>query len=319
MKPTMALQPLVFALAAVMAMAAQAGGGNEGDQHGHKPPPHQITAGATATAIDAQDSDGNVVNNQGTQNTSTIGNSLNGSSGNMAANTAAGTGNQQDNAAAIASDEAFIFGTANGASSLSTVSQVNNNNYANNYSTSNLATIMNSGNGSSGNMGLNSAAGDFNQQKNNMAISSGTNGQSQAIAASTQSSTGLVVENQGVQTFKKDTLTGTFQGAGAFVATGVAKTKADDDHGSHGGYGDNNRGGKGKGDSTSTFVAVGAFELGGVTTQQVLTPTGWTAPVTNNASVWFSGNGSSGNIGVNSVAGYGNQQANSLSVSSVSH
>src|SRR5471032_1978259 len=318
MKPTMALKPLVFALAAVMAMAAQAGGGNQGGDHGHyPPPPPQIVAGASASAIDAQNSDSNVVNNQATQNNATMSNSLNGSSGNMGANVAAGDGNQQDNAAAIASDEAFIFGTANGASSLSSVNQVNNNNYVSNNSTVNTASIAGSGNGSSGNIGLNSTSGDFNQQKNNMAISSGTNGQSQAISASTQSSTGLVVENQGVQTFKKDTLTGTFEGAGSFVATGIAKTKTDSDHGSHGGYGNNNRGGSG--DSTSGFVAVGAFDLGGVTTQQVLTPTGWTAPVTNSAYIYNSLNGSSGNMGANSSAGVGNQQANSLSISSVSH
>lgn len=181
MKPTMALKPLVFALAAVMAMAAQAGGGNQGGDHGHRPPP-QIVAGASASAIDAQDSDGNVVNNQATQNNATMSNSLNGSSGNMGANVAAGDGNQQDNAAAIASDEAFIFGTANGASSLSSVNQVNNNNYVNNNSTVNTASISGSGNNSSGNIGLNSTSGDFNQQKNNMAIASGTNGQSQAIS-----------------------------------------------------------------------------------------------------------------------------------------
>jgi hypothetical protein len=316
----MALKPLVFALAAVMAMAAQAGGGNQGGDHGHyPPPPPQILAGASASAIDAQNSDSNVVNNQATQNNATMSNSLNGSSGNMGANVAAGDGNQQDNAAAIASDEAFIFGTANGASSLSSVNQVNNNNYVSNNSTVNTASISGSGNNSSGNIGLNSTSGNFNQQKNNMAIASGTNGQSQAISASSQSSTGLVVENQGVQTFKKDTLTGTFQGAGSFVAVGVAKTKADN-HDNHGGYGNdrsNNHGNSGN--STSTFAAVGAFELGGVTTQQVLTPSGWTAPVYNTASLTNSLNGSSGNMGANVSSGVGNQQANSLSISSVSH
>lgn len=35
MKPTMALKPLVFALAAVMAMAAQAGGQGNGNGHGN--------------------------------------------------------------------------------------------------------------------------------------------------------------------------------------------------------------------------------------------------------------------------------------------
>lgn len=311
MKPTMALKPLVFALAAVMAMAAQAGGGGEQGGHNPPPPPAQISAGASASAIDAQNSDSNVVNNQATQNNSTLSNSLNGSSGNMGANVAAGDGNQQDNAAAIASDEAFIFGTANGASSLSSVNQVNNNNFVNNNSTVNTASISSSGNASSGNIGLNSTSGNFNQQKNNMAIASGTNGQSQAISASSQSSTGLVVENQGVQTYSKDTLKSTFSATGGFVAAGVAKTEGGD---SHGGWGD--KGGKG---STTGFVAVGELALAGQATQQVLVPTGWANPVYNTASLSNSLNGSSGNMGANVSSGVGNQQANSLSISSVSH
>ncbi len=140
MKPTMALKPLVFALAAVMAMAAQAGGRGDNDGHGnghgngHGQPqgPNleqllQITAGAGAAVLDAQNSDGNVVKNQGTLNNANASDSLNGSNGNMGANVAGGDGNQQDNAAALATaDESFIFGNAVAASS---ATQVNNNNY----------------------------------------------------------------------------------------------------------------------------------------------------------------------------------------------
>nr|BFE96690.1 hypothetical protein GCM10020185_72260 [Pseudomonas brassicacearum subsp. brassicacearum] len=78
MKPTMALKPLVFALAAVMTMAAQAGGnGNgHGDDHGHHGPKGptweeqlSINASAMATVMDEQNSDGNEVLNQGTKKT----------------------------------------------------------------------------------------------------------------------------------------------------------------------------------------------------------------------------------------------------------
>ena len=62
MKPTMALKPLVFALAAVMAMAAQAGGNDHGNGHGNGHGNHgpkgptleqllQIGAGAGAAAL----------------------------------------------------------------------------------------------------------------------------------------------------------------------------------------------------------------------------------------------------------------------------
>lgn len=68
MKPTMALKPLVFALAAIMAMAAQAGGNNDhghGGHHGNQGPDLntllQITAGAGAAVTDVQESNTNVV------------------------------------------------------------------------------------------------------------------------------------------------------------------------------------------------------------------------------------------------------------------
>ncbi|MEB0046758.1 MULTISPECIES: heme utilization protein [unclassified Pseudomonas] len=315
MKPTMALKPLVFALAAVMAMAAQAGGGNEGGEHGHGHQPKgptleqllQIGAGASATVLDAQKSDTNVVTNQGTNNNAKIDASLNGSNGNMGANSAAGDGNQQDNAAAIASsDESFIFGTS---TALSSATQVNNNNYVSNSSTQNNATLNNSGNNGSGNIGMNVSAGDFNQQKNNLAIASSGGRVAQAAAAANQSSTNLVVDNKGVQTYKTSTLTGTVHAAGEFVAIGEATTE-----GGRGGRGDEHHGK----DTSSDFIAVGVFGLSGVTTQQVLTPDGWKNPVVNNASMTNSMNNFSGNGGANVSAGSGNQQSNSLAISSVS-
>jgi len=319
MKPTMALKPLVFALAAVMAMAAQAGGNDRGNGHGNGHDNHgpkgptleqllQIGAGAGAAVLDEQNSDGNVVKNQGTLNNANASDSLNGSNGNMGANVAAGDGNQQDNAAALATaDESFIFGTAVAASS---ATQVNNNNYVKNSSTFNNATLNNAGNNGSGNIGINVSSGNFNQQKNNLAIAVSGGRVATAAASANQSSTGLVVENKGVQAYKTDTLTGTYAAAGVFKAKGTA-TIEDDNHG-----GWDNRGGGhgGNDDQKAKFEAVGTFGLAGVTTQQVLTKDGWKAPVVNNANMTNSMNNFSGNGGANVSAGVGNQQSNSLSI-----
>ncbi|BBP70971.1 hypothetical protein PHLH6_29750 [Pseudomonas sp. Seg1] len=332
MKPTMALKPLVFALAAVMAIAAQAGGRDDdhgngnghGNGHGNNHDPKgptleellQIGAGAGAAVLDVQNSQGNVVGNQGTKNSAGIENSANGSNGNLGMNNTAGDGNQQDNAAALATaDESFIFGTAVAASS---ATQVNASNSVANYSTTNTAGLNNVGNGGSGNIGVNNSAGNFNQQKNNLAIAVSGGRVAQAAAAANQSSTGLNVGNYGTQTYKKDTLTGTVAAVGVFGAVGEATIK-DDDHGhGGGGYGNNDRGGNGghggSKDQKATFEAVGVFGLAGVTTQQVMTPDGWKNPVTNNAAVSNVGNNFSGNAGFNNAAGVGNQQSNSLSI-----
>ncbi|WP_210638981.1 MULTISPECIES: heme utilization protein [unclassified Pseudomonas] len=318
MKPTMALKPLVFALAAVMAMAAQAGGNGNGNGHGngHDHHDHQgptldqllsINAGAGATVLDEQNSDGNVVTNQATKNTADAADSLNGSNGNMGANIAAGDGNQQDNAAALATaDESFIFGSAVAASS---ATQVNNNNYVKNNSTQNNASLTSAGNNGSGNIGINVTAGNFNQQKNNLAIAVSGGRVAQASASADQSSTGLVVDNKGVRTYKTDTLTSTYSASGTFKAKGTGT--AEDDHG-----GWDNKGGYGGGhdDDKFKFSAVGTFELAGSNTQQVLTPDGWKNPVINNATMHNSMNGFSGNGGANVSAGVGNQQSNSLSI-----
>lgn len=337
MKPTMALKPLVFALAAVMAIAAQAGGRDDdhghGNGHGNGHNNHQpkgptwqemlsISAGASATVMDSQDSSGNTVLNQGTRNGAAADNSLNGSNGNMGANVAAGDGNQQDNAAALATaDESFIFGSAAAASS---ATQTNTNNTVANYSNTNAASLTNSGNNGSGNIGVNVTAGDFNQQKNNLAIAVSGGRVAAAAAAADQSSSGLQVANNGTQVYKTDTLRGTFTAAGVFVAAGTATTEPSDPRGGGHGHDNDNRnsnngghgnnGGHDNDPVKSDFVAVGVFGLAGVTTQQYLTPDGWKNPVTNTAVMQNSMNGFSGNGGANVSSGVGNQQSNSLSI-----
>ncbi|AZD08384.1 Fap amyloid fibril major component [Pseudomonas chlororaphis] len=332
MKPTMALKPLVFALAAVLSIAAQAGGnddnhgnghgnghghGGHGGHGGHDPrgldlkTKLQLTAGAEASVVDEQYSSGNSVTNQGTENSADVDDSMNGSDGNMGANVAAGDGNQQDNAVALATaDESFIFGSA---IATSEATQTNSGNYAKNSSSQNSASMSNAGNGGSGNIGINVTAGSFNQQKNNLAIAVSGGRVATAAASANQSSTGLDVENKGVRTYKKDTLTGEFEASGTYKGTGYGKIEGDDDHhgGGHHGY---RRGGHDNDDQKFTFKEQGTIELSGQWTKQVLTKDGWKNPVVNSASMNGSMNGFSGNGGANVSAGVGNQQSNSLSI-----
>ncbi|EJM81486.1 hypothetical protein PMI34_05166 [Pseudomonas sp. GM74] len=204
MNPTTALKPLAFALAAVMAFAAQAGGlddheqGNgQGNNHQPKGPTleqiMQITAGAGAAVLDSQKNSGSSVLNRDTTNDARIDDSLNNSNGNMGANVAAGNGNQQDNAAALATaDESFIFGTA---VAVSSATQKSTGNTARNNSNTNNTTLNNAGNSGSGNIGINVTTGDFNQQKNNLAIAVSGGRVAVAAAAANQSTSGLNVTN----------------------------------------------------------------------------------------------------------------------------
>jgi hypothetical protein len=74
MKPSMALKPLVFAIAAVMAVAVQAdqndrrGNGHHHGGSNHTPPPKAFYVDATANAHDRQTSTGNKIRNEGTIN-----------------------------------------------------------------------------------------------------------------------------------------------------------------------------------------------------------------------------------------------------------
>ncbi|MBZ9780394.1 heme utilization protein [Pseudomonas sp. REP124] len=331
MKPSMALKPLVFALAAVMAIAAQAGGRDDdrghgngnGNGHGNQQPKHptfeeilSITAGAGAAVLDSQDSNGNGVLNQGTRNDARMDNAGNGGNGNAGMNNAAGDGNQQDNAAALATaDESFIFGSA---IAVSSATQNNTANTVYNYSSTASANMSNVGNGGSGNIGVNNAAGNFNQQKNNLAIAVSGGRVAGAAAAANQTSSGLEVSNYGTQTWKTETLKSTFKADGKFQAKGTGTVEEDRGHGG-GGYGNNDRGGHGgnggnNGDDKFKFQAMGTFDLAGQYTQQVMVADGWKNPVTNTANMTNVGNNFNGNAGFNNAAGVGNQQSNSLSI-----
>ena len=330
MKPTMALKPLAFALTAILAVAAHAA--DDRNQGGHGDPHHggqqqpdpmlqiQLTAGAAAVVSDAQTSHNNAVVNEGTKNSASVNSSAAGSNGNLGVNVAGGDANQQDNAAAIATaDESFIFGSAY---SMSSANQSNTSNAVTNYSTSTNTSLNSSANNSSGNIGINVTSGDFNQQKNNLAIAVSGGRVAGASASADQTSTGNTVGNVADRTYSKDTLYSTFKATGSYKGTGTGTVGGGDSHGQPGGghqdsLANSNGGGQGgHQDPTQPlqFKESGSFELGGVASYQVLTPTGWANPVTNTASMNNSLNGVSGNVGANVSSGIGNQQSNTLSI-----
>ncbi|MDN7139985.1 heme utilization protein [Pseudomonas sp. JQ170] len=233
MKPSMALKPLVFAIAAVMAVAVQAGQNdrrgndhhhNNGHHHGghQTPPPTKVYVTANAGAYDEQNSEDNKIRNEGTINGAAMTDSAEGTSGNVGVNVAAGAGNQQDNAAAIANagsniaelDNSFVFGTANATAS---VNQYSDNNKVNNYGSTNSALMSGSASGGSGNIGINVAGGDLNQQKNTMAIanSNAPLGNANATASAVQDGPGLEVNNNADRTYNIDTITITTTATGS--------------------------------------------------------------------------------------------------------
>jgi len=168
----MALKPLVFALAALMAAAAQAGGWH---------PAPQPTGTIAAVVTDVQNSAGNKFDDTKTENNASADNAVNGNSGNAGVNVQAGSANQADNSAAISSakgDAATVFG----------VVDVNQNSVLNTYvnkGTQNNASLDNAINGNSGNVGYNGQAGQGNQGKNNLAIVT-ADGKNIAAAANTE-------------------------------------------------------------------------------------------------------------------------------------
>ncbi|MDR2316362.1 MAG: heme utilization protein [Pseudomonas sp.] len=229
MKPSMAIKPLVFAIAAVMAVAVQAGQNDRRNDHHnghhnnghHTPPPTKIPVYATANAWDTQTSTDNRISNEGTINEAEMNQSGEGSSGNVGINVAAGNGNQQDNAAAIANagsesslDNSFVFGMA---SATADVVQSSDNNRVDNYSTQSSAVMSGSASGAEGNIGINIAGGDLNQQKNTMAIANtgAPLGNATATASAEQDGPGLVVNNSADRTYRVDTITITTSASGS--------------------------------------------------------------------------------------------------------
>lgn len=130
---------------------------------------------------DVQNSAGNRFDDTNTENNASADDSVNSNSGNTGVNAQAGSGNQADNSGAISSakgDYASVFA----------VVDVNQNSGLNNFvnkGTQNNASLDNSVNGNSGNVGYNGQAGQGNQGKNNLAITT-ADGKNIAAAANTE-------------------------------------------------------------------------------------------------------------------------------------
>lgn len=152
---------------------------------------------AQATVSDTQTSTGNYVLNQGTVNTASLESSLDDAAGNVGVNIAGGDHNQQANSAALSTaDEFFVFGTATASVNLNQTGT----NVVDNYSVTNSASVLDSGNNASGNIGINVASGVFNQQKNDFATATAGGFVATASSTATQSSTGNITNNRAVLT-----------------------------------------------------------------------------------------------------------------------
>ena len=166
MKTKHKITAIAFVVAASLSMGAMAKSGG-----GHKQPdePEQQASLSSAAVSDAQISIGNSVENLGTENNAAVNSSLDGGSGNAGVNVVSGDTNQQANALAISTADAdadFVFGTVASVGVL----QVNAGNGLSNQDVTNNASVDTVAGGYSGNLGLNVAAGGFNQQKNDAAI-----------------------------------------------------------------------------------------------------------------------------------------------------
>lgn len=262
MKTTSKLAPLAFAIAATLSFGAMAGGGH-GPGNGNGNEPEGEPSNSAASILDVQVSLGNSVVNDGTENNANVDNALHSSSGNAGVNVAAGDTNQQANAAAISTaDASFVFG--NTATSTIAIGQVNGGNALSNLDVTNNANVQNSANSYSGNLGLNVAAGAFNQQKNDVTIASSE------AAQDAEASIGV-------------------------LQVAVASTTYN---------------GVEAGDYSLDMVAAGRPGHGGPGGGQPTT----NQDVQNNANLLGSLNSVSGNVGVNIAAGGTNQQSNSLSI-----
>lgn len=176
MKTTTALKPLAFALAALMAVAAQAGG------------PHTPTT-AAATTLDGQSNHGNVVLNDKTKNNASANDSYNHISGVANGNVLSGDNNQGKNDVAIVSGDAdFVFASTGTA-------QQNTGNFVANGGTKNNASLNDSGNNASGIIQLNAASGTSNQASNSVAIASGNGDGGAAAVAGVQDVSGNLTLN----------------------------------------------------------------------------------------------------------------------------
>lgn len=328
MKTQRLLTPLAFVVAATLSAGVSANGGEGG---GNGSQGHNVSS-AAATINDAQVSGGNSILNQGTENNGSVNDSLGGASGNVGVNVAAGNNNQQANAAAISTADAeFVFGRRSmGATADATinVTQLSRDNVVTNYSTPNNASLNNSAGGASGNIGINIAAGDYNQQKNDMAVASSEQAYTAGANVNvSQDSRGHVTNNYATLDYGQQQVSltlgasGTYDGQSDQIGNVYPDIWTDAPHpaGSADGHFDldtSTQGGSDLNDDGGAlaFNEAGTLALDGTVSGFIPVVAGFNQAVVNNASLNNSLGGASGNVGVNIAAGAGNQQSNSLAI-----
>ena len=277
---------------------------------------------ADASITDSQDVNYNTVNNQMTVNNAKVKDgSITDVSGNASVNGVAGDNNQQANAAALASaDASFVFGS--NANATIDVNQNGNNNLLNNVSVPNTASLNGSLYNTSGNIGVNIAAGNYNQQKNDMAAAvaggsaSASAGVSQTLSGNTTNNAAQIALGEVAKKVNVE-LSGTYEGNSKQsnnVYPEVWVGGSDPDHpggGTQIGHIDFDNEGENPG--KFKFREEGDITLSGSVTS-INTVITEIVPVTNNATLSNALYSVSGNVGVNIAAGGGNQQANALSI-----
>jgi trimeric autotransporter adhesin len=253
-----------------------------------------------ATIFTSQASIDNMVEDLGILNTATGGEHvLNGAKGNIGVNIAAGEGNQQQNNLALAkSDNGAYFADATVLASQGSVVNgtlrfITENNADAGYDVLNDA---------SGNIGVNIAAGNGNQQANSLALAMQSgNGHDRDPAA-------FVFNGQ---------FTG---GNGSLTLGGDNLASGGDDvlNGASGNIGVNIAAGTGNQQSNAVAIARGNgnYASAGIESSQLSMDNSVTSEGAYNSA--FGGydalNGASGNIGVSIAAGAGNQQQNNLAL-----
>ena len=312
-----------------------------------------LDSAAIAVIDNRQSISNNLTGNSLVTNSASIADDVGaGASGNLGFNVVAGDNNAQDNAASLsAADASFSFGMADAEVF---VNQAGFGNTTMNSGVTNAAGLGgNAFGGASGNIGVNIASGNNNEQKNALAASVATSAMAQSSISSNQVSTGNTVSNAGFVQSYTDTVQvglsgrvagGTLAvGAGTYRGTGNAYQMAnyyldswsgDLPHPGGNATGhidlDNeiqnatmnpNRPGVGglgfdtRESGTSQFVELGVADLYASLSGTVST-TRWVNVNATNTSA-LSGSafcGASGNIGVNVASGTGNLQANSLAL-----
>lgn len=183
MKPTMALKPLVFALTALMAIAAQANGGSNGGGGNHGGGGSQPAAPTVlaVTANDAQNSSGNGTLNYKTENNASTTDSVNHNTGVASGIVQSGTGNQAKHDVAIgaADDADQVFATIN-------TTQNSSGNLVGNIGNETNSSLTNSNNSNSGVSLASVQAGTGNQSSQGIAIASSDDGKSGGAAVNAQ-------------------------------------------------------------------------------------------------------------------------------------